>query len=1396
VQVGGVADASTYVSSTQITATVTASQLASGGQLSVIALNGTAGSGSGAAVSLQVTNPAPTITALTPAVLAAGTASPNIAVSGTGFVPTTVIDVNGSARTTTFVSATQVNVTLTSADVASAGSVSLTAVNGTPGGGTSAATTIPINNPAPGRVITLAPAAIVTGAATPTTITVTGTNFLPVSTVQVNGTSRATTFVNATQLTFQLTVTEQAVAQSFSVTVVNPTPGGGTSLAAQLQISQPIATPVITQVSPAQFLTGSSATTLYVYGTNLFPHNSSVLVSATTSVLWNGTALTLTAYGYSYNSDVLVAAVPASLLTSVGTASITVSDSLSIPATSNAITVTIANPPPPTLTSIYPSAGPIGTATPVNLYGTGFTASSTVALNGTSVPATYVSSTELTTTIPASSVALPGNLSFTVTTPAPGGGTTAPLPFTAYVGLVNNDLVYNAADGLLYASVPGSAGAGGNSVTSIDPVTGNIVRQIFVGSNPNKLALSSDGTQLFVGLDGAAAVAQLNLTTGKVVNQFSLGGGPGVYNPPYTATALAAVPGQPNSVAVAADGSYLGGSGVTFYDSGVARAKTSSSLGFGNGPLCFGSSASTLYMASGSTVYKMTVDSTGITGGSTFYSGTNYYYQSANIQYDSGRLYLSSGVVVDGSTAALLGTFYATTSTAASGPIISDSTLGLAFVGYSGSVSGTPQVLAFNESSFNPTGSIAVSGVSNSGYPSGFQKILRWGQNGVALNTSTQIFIFQSPVVKDLSPSPADLSVTLSAPATANTGSAISYVATVKNLGPNQALDAALALTLDSSLIVNSITPSQGSCTSGSALACDLGNLANGASATVTLSATPSSSGTIAGSASVTSASYDPAAANNQATTSTTVSGNLYGAVPSLSSISPALVQAGSGAFTLTVTGSGFNTNSVVNLGGAALTTSFVSATQLTAEVNSPAIANYGWAPVTVSNPAPGGGLSPVVPLTIYALVNVPANSMVFDPYSRNLYASVPSAATTLTGNSIVAINPFTAVVGTPVAIGSEPNVMAETSDGNYLWVGLSGADSLAQFNLLNQTVSATIPITTTQYGTTASAPATWLAAMPGSDTTLAMDINDTWGNFGIFDVSGNTGTFRKNFSGIYSGVNPSFASATELYAYDSQTSGAEFYRYTVDANGLTLIDGTTLDGMGGFSGGFKLANGIVYGGAGGIANPSTTPPSQIATLPPIDFYQSGITDSGVAVVPDPSTQKDFLMLENAAGTWEYALARYSTTQYLPEAWLPMPASTNNVLTGWQMLRFGQDGLALLAGANTQINSQAVSQILLLRGPFVTPQLLTTNSAASLTASSATAISHGTGNTLLTLTGTNLAPGVAVTWNGSYRTTTIVDASHLTVAIPASDLANAGSGSLVATNPGAPASNTLTVTVN
>jgi hypothetical protein len=125
--------------------------------------------------------------------------------------------------------------------------------------------------------------------------------------------------------------------------------------------------------------------------------------------------------------------------------------------------------------------------------------------------------------------------------------------------------------------------------------------------------------------------------------------------------------------------------------------------------------------------------------------------------------------------------------------------------------------------------------------------------------------------------------------------------------------------------------------------------------------------------------------------------------------------------------------------------------------------------------------------------------------------------------------------------------------------------------------------------------------SLSGSDTTLAVDFS---GADGILDINGSMGTFRPSFAG---NSFPTFGDASHLYTYDNFSTGAQFYRYSINASGMTLIDGTTLDGMGGFSGGFQLANGLVFGAGGGIANPSTTRPSQIATLPLFDFYGSGL---------------------------------------------------------------------------------------------------------------------------------------------------------------------------------------------
>jgi len=83
-------------------------------------------------------------------------------------------------------------------------------------------------------------------------------------------------------------------------------------------------------------------------------------------------------------------------------------------------------------------------------------------------------------------------------------------------------------------------------------------------------------------------------------------------------------------------------------------------------------------------------------------------------------------------------------------------------------------------------------------------------------------------------------------------------------------------------------------------------------------------------------------------------------------SIAPTTTTAGSADFTLTVTGTGFTSGSKVVWNSTVLATTFVSATELTADVPAPMVSSEGTAQVTVGTP--GVGVGSTSTFTIYAL--------------------------------------------------------------------------------------------------------------------------------------------------------------------------------------------------------------------------------------------------------------------------------------------------------------------------------------------------------------------------------------------------------------------------------------------
>jgi trimeric autotransporter adhesin len=478
--------------------------------------------------------------------------------------------------------------------------------------------------------------------------------------------------------------------------------------------------PSITSISPPSVYQGSPGLTLTFNGANFLP----------TSIAYtNGTAL-VTKYK---SSTQITAQIPASDLNGTQYLYLYVSNPAPGGGNSNSMNLEVIALDP-SVGSLSPSAVPAKSAPlPIMVNGGNFMTGATVLWNGKPLSTTYISSSELQVQLDAPQLAQPQIVPVSVSNPPPGGispDVSFNVTIPAVVRTLNvpaNDLVWDPHAQRLYASVPSSYGPNGNSIAVINPANGKVEAYHFAGSEPTALALSQDGTYLYVGLNGNGSVQRMVLPAFTLDIDVSLG--INEFGGLNEALDIQASPGDSHTFAVAlGSSSCCGGGPLEFFTDSTQLAN---SVSFPQISYVQFVNASTLYGYDSGTLSQVSVNST---GGTLTTQWNDLLTGSGGIEYDAGLIYGNGGQVFNPSTGELVGTYDVSGQfNSNSNYLLPESAINSTFLVGTSPFFSSLGITVYDLSRFTPIAVINLSQVS--GTPS--SPLLSWGSNGLAFVVTT-----------------------------------------------------------------------------------------------------------------------------------------------------------------------------------------------------------------------------------------------------------------------------------------------------------------------------------------------------------------------------------------------------------------------------------------------------------------------------------------------------------------------------------------------------------------------------------------------------------------------------------------------------------------------------------
>jgi hypothetical protein len=395
---------------------------------------------------------------------------------------------------------------------------------------------------------------------------------------------------------------------------------------------------------------------------------------------------------------------------------------------------------------------------------------------------------------------------------------------------------------------------------------------------------------------------------------------------------------------------------------------------------------------------------------------------------------------------------------------------------------------------------------------------------------------------------------------------------------------------------------------------------------------------------------------------------------PTITSLSPPSVEAGSSSLMLKVFGTNLDSSCVIswNFGNyqlISLPTTFISGTELQVAVDSSQVAQIGFASVSAS--CASGLLKFIISGFPRTEIDEPANDLVWDSKNQVIYLSVPP--TVPGGSGIAILSPFAAKFTFGPSIGNNPDVLAISDDSQFLYVGLDNSSSIQRFVLPQLRPDISIPV-----GPSPDFP--WdIEVAPAAPHTIAVSIgnpnildNPAEGVSIFDDVTPRTNTL----SGInfYSSLQWG-SGVTALYADNSATTSFDFFILSVNSAGVTLAQDypNVFASFGAPYGNnihYEQATNLVYSDDRHIVNPSTGASTGM-------FISPNDPVSTNRMVPDAKLNVAFFLVETNC-VFDGIGSCFSIESYDLTTFKYLNSLTMSEIQGQpiNMVRWGSSGLA------------------------------------------------------------------------------------------------------------------------